>query len=143
MDGDIAAFNRNLEESYDDSMGLSLDHKLALRGMQKTTYHEWLIDEMQPMMQAGSFEEAEAFFEEQSSLPFISNDLQEVLDNVHGILRSTEILHHADHVMKEGKFDEAITMLEDLQNDDTIPLHGKTAARRMLTRVKEVMKYYE
>ena len=143
MDGDMDSFNRNLEESYEDSMDLTRDQKFALRGMQQYAYYEWLSDQMQPLMEQGKFEEAEALLEEQNSLPFISRDLQRVLDDMNDLIYSSKRLYKAELAIRARNFDEAITILENIQNDDKIPLPAKTTARHRLSRVKEMMKYYD
>jgi uncharacterized protein (UPF0147 family) len=143
MDEDMDSFNRNLEESYRDSMGLSLDKKLALRGMQQYTYHEWLFEELQPLMEQGRFEEAEAVLEQQGSLSFVSSDLQKVLDNVNEMLYSSKRLYNADLAIRARKYDEAIAILEDIQKDEKIPRLGKNAAQHMLSRIKEMKEYYD
>ena len=141
MDGDMDSFNRNLEECYEDSMGLSTEQKLALRGMQQYTYHEWLFDKLQPLMEEGRFEEAEALLDQQDSLPFMSRDLKEVLDNIHDMLYTSKRLYNADLAIGARKYDEAIAILEDIQNDKKTPPPAKSTARYMLSRIKEIKKY--
>lgn len=143
MDGDMDLFNQNLQESYGDSMGLSTEQKFALRGMQRYSYHEWLFDKLQPLMEEGKFKEAEAFLERQNSLPFISRDLHEVLDNINDMLYTSKRLYNADHAVRARKYDEAIAILEDVLNDKKIPTPAKSTARHMLSRVREMMKYYD
>jgi uncharacterized protein (UPF0147 family) len=120
-----------------------LDKKLALRGMQQYTYHEWLFEELQPLMEQGRFEEAEAVLEQQGSLSFVSSDLQKVLDNVNEMLYSSKRLYNADLAIRARKYDEAIAILEDIQKDEKIPRLGKNAAQHMLSRIKEMKEYYD
>ena len=143
MDGDIDSFNRNLEVSYGKSMGLSMDQKSGLRTMQQYTYHEWLFEQMQPLMEEGKFEEAEALLEQQKSLPYMSRDLNKVLDNIDGMLYSSKRLYDADLAIRARKLDEATAILEDIAGDERIPRLGKNTARRMLSRVEEMKKYYD
>lgn len=141
MDGNMDSFNQKLEEAYGNSMGLSTEQKLALRGMQQYTYHEWLLEQLQPLMEEGKFKEAEAFLERQNSLPFVSRDLREVLDNIDGILYSSKRLYKADLAIRARDYDEAIAILEDIQNDKKTPPPAKSRARYMLSRIKEMKKY--
>jgi uncharacterized protein (UPF0147 family) len=122
-------------------MGLSTEQKLALRGMQQYTYHEWLFDKLQPLMEEGRFEEAEALLDQQDSLPFMSRDLKEVLDNIHDMLYTSKRLYNADLAIGARKYDEAIAILEDIQNDKKTPPPAKSTARYMLSRIKEIKKY--
>jgi hypothetical protein len=141
MDGDMDSFNRNLEESYAHSMGLSMDQKSGLRAMQQYAYHEWLSEQVQPLTEKGKFEEAEVLLEQQKSLPYISRDLNKVLDNIDGIVYSSKRLYDADLAIRARKFDEAAAILRDIAKDERIPPPGKGAARRMLSRVEEMKKY--
>lgn len=143
MDGDIDSFNRNLEISYRNSMGLSMDQKSVLRAMQQTAYHEWLFEQLQPLMEEGRFEEAEALLEQNKSLPYISRDLNKVLDNIDEMLYSTKRLYDADMAIRTRKFDEATDILEDIAKDEKMPRVGKNTAQRMLSRLEEMKKYLD
>ena len=111
--------------------------------MQQKTYHEWLFEQLQPLMQEGKFEKAEALLEEQNSLSFISRDTKKVLDNMDGILYSSKRLYKADLAMKAGQWDEATAILEDIENDEKIPRQGKSAARRMMFHIEKRQKYLD
>ena len=143
MDGDMDAFNRNLEESYGDAMGLSLEQKFALRGMQEYTYHEWLFEQLEPLMEEGRFQEAEVLIEQQNRLSFMSKDLERVLDKLNEMLYTSKRLYDADLAIKGRKFEQAIAILEDIQNDEKVPRLGKNAARRILSRIEEMNKYVD
>jgi uncharacterized protein (UPF0147 family) len=143
MDRNIDSFNQNLEESYGDSMRLPMNLKIDLRGMQQYTYHEWLLKQLQPLIQEGRFEEAEALLERQNSLSFISRDLHKVLDKIDDILYSSKRLYTADLAIKARKFDEATAILEDIENDEKIPQQAKSAARRMLSNIEKIKSYFD
>ena len=93
MDEDIDSFNRYLEDSFRDSMHMSIDLKMSLRDLQQYSYHELLLDRLQPLIQKGKFEEADALLEQQNSLPFRSENMQKVLDNLgsNGLFRKTDL----------------------------------------------------
>jgi hypothetical protein len=143
MDGDLDSFNRNLEVSYGNSMGLSVGQKSGLRTMQQTAYHEWLFEQMQPLMENGKFEEAKSVLEQQKSLPYISKGLNKVLDNIDDIVYSSKRLYEAELAIRDFRLDEAITILDDIVGDEKMPLAGKSTARRMLSSIKELERKFK
>ena len=142
MDGDMDSFNQYLEVSYGNSMGLSMGQKSGMRAMQQSVYYEWLFDQMQPFMEKGRFEEAEELLGQQKSLPYISRDLNKVLDNIDGMLYSSKRLYNADLAIRAHKLDEATAILEDITKDEKMPQAGKSTARRMLSRIEEMREYH-
>ena len=77
-------------ESYGDPRRLSMNMKINLRFMHRIANHERLCDHLEPLMQSGNFEKAEALPEQEKFLSFITKDLQEVLDNVDAVLCSSK-----------------------------------------------------
>ena len=137
------AFNQNLEESCADSKRLSIDLKLNLRGVQQYSYHEMLINRLQPWMQKGEFDKADELLVKQKSLPFISRDMQKVLENMESIVYSEKRLYEAELAMKILKFDEAVAILKDIENDDKVPRMGKSAARRLMSHIENRKNYLD
>lgn len=143
LDGDIDSFNHYIEEAFGDSMRLSMDLKMILRGVQQYAYHEWLYDRIDPLMQEGRFEEAEALLERQRTLPFISKDLNKVLDNIDAIIYSSRRLYKAESAMKALRFDEAVAILEEIEKDDKVLRPAKNAAQRMLSHIEDRKRYLD
>lgn len=143
MDGDIDAFNQYLEEACGDSMRLSMDLKMTLRGLQQYAYHEWLYDRIEPLMQEGRFEDAEALLKRQRTLPFMSKDLNKVLDNVDAIIYSSRRLYKAESAMNALRLDEAAAILEEIEKDDKVLQPAKNAARRMLSHIEGRKRYLD
>jgi len=143
IDGDIDSFNQNLEESYGDSMGLPIKLKIDLITMQMYAYHEWLLKQLEPLIKEERFEEAEALLEQQNSLSYISKDLRKVLDRIDDILYSYKRLYTANLAIKALKFDEAIAIFEDIENDERITGQAKMTARRMLSNMEKLKSYFD
>jgi tetratricopeptide (TPR) repeat protein len=143
MDGDINSFNQKIEESCGNSMQMSPNMKMNLRSMQQYTYHEWLFDKIMPLIQENKFGEAELLLTQQNSLSFISTDMHSVLKEIDAILSSSKILYNAELAMRDGRIDEALAILNDIEKDDKIPKQAKAAARRMVSAIENRKKYID
>jgi tetratricopeptide (TPR) repeat protein len=142
IDGDIISFNRKIEESFSDSMTMSPYMKTTLRSLQQYTYQKWLFDKIMPLIQEKKFGEAESLLTQQDSLSLISKDMR-VPKEIYAILYSSKILNNAEIAMKDGRIDEALAILNNIEKDDKIPKQAKAAARRMVLNIEKRKKYLD
>ena len=69
--------------------------------------------------------------------------MKKVLNEMDGILYSSKKLYNAERAMRDGRIDEALAMLNDIEKDEKTPKHGKAAARRMLSTIEKRKKYLD
>jgi hypothetical protein len=108
-----------------------------------TAYHEWLFDKVIPLIQERKYGEAESLLTQQKALSFISTDMNKVLKDMEAILNSYKNIYNAELAMKDGRIDEALAILNDIEKDDKIPRQAKAAARQMVSNIEKRKKYLD
>jgi hypothetical protein len=105
------------------------------RSVRQRWYHEWIRATLDPMLRAGSYEEARAWLDEKANDASLDDQQHEALAEYQSDVTGFESIRAAQRLAGSGQLEEAKSRIEAILNDSNISGTIKLAARQLRSRL--------